>query len=676
MRLFLVVLVTIVGGAVSSAQQAPVQPDNPATTPQTTVQPAPQGARSAPASPGTPAPATTTDQQPVTNNNDDSTQPAAGSQPSPSGPGPQSVVPPAGTPVVLPSSENRKSAAEAKRLFDAGVKLKSSGKLEGAFENFQRAGDLAPRNVEYVTAREITRQQLVMEAIQRGNTAMLQNNDIVAMAEFRQAVEYDPTNDFAQQRLHDSIAADEPLSRNLRIVDNSTEIDLQPSDVQHDFHYRGDGRTLLTQVAQAYGITAIFDDSVVQHRVHFDVEDVNFATAMELATRVTKTFWVPLGARQMLIAADTAENRRTFERMSLRTFYLNNLASPQELVELQNALRVLLDVRYIVQNPTQSTITIRAQRPILEAAAQLIASVNVARPEVLLDMNVYEVSSSLLRKLGNNVTTQWTLYNLSPALLGSLAGVSPNLINQLISSGGINQANSQAISALLAQLQQSMLSPILSTPVATFGGGLTLMGLTLGGFTINVSLNESDVRTLQHVSLRASQNTPAVLKIGERYPLINATYAPIYNSASISRVLGNQSYIAPFPSFYYEDIGLNLKATPVIHADKDVTLKLELQIQSLGTQSVNGQPIINNRQYTGTITLREGEAGVVAGLIGSEDARTLTGYPFLAQVPGLTYGISEHDKNVTQDELLVVITPRVLRLPERTEFAVQLPTGH
>jgi type II secretory pathway component GspD/PulD (secretin) len=141
-------------------------------------------------------------------------------------------------------------------------------------------------------------------------------------------------------------------------------------------------------------------------------------------------------------------------------------------------------------------------------------------------------------------------------------------------------------------------------------------------------------------------------------------------------VIGNQSYIAPFPSFYYEDIGLNLKTTPLIHADKDVTLKVELQIQSLGTQTVNGQPIINNRQYSGTITLREGEAAVVAGLIGSADARTLTGYPFLAQVPGLTYGISEHDTNVTQDQLLVVITPHVLRLPERTEFAVQLPTDH
>jgi len=79
-------------------------------------------------------------------------------------------------------------------------------------------------------------------------------------------------------------------------------------------------RTLLTQVAHAYGITAQFDDSVQQRRVHFDIQDVNFATAMEAATAVTKTFWVPLSARQVLVLADTVENHRNFERMGLRTF--------------------------------------------------------------------------------------------------------------------------------------------------------------------------------------------------------------------------------------------------------------------------------------------------------------------------------------------------------------------
>ena len=172
------------------------------------------------------------------------------------------------------------------------------------------------------------------------------------------------------------------------------------------------------------------------------------------------------------------------------------------------------------------------------------------------------------------------MFNISPALIASLGAGAQNLINQLIASGGINQANSTAIQALLAQLQQSTQNPLLSTPFATFGGGLTLTGVSATPpLTVNLSVNESDVRNLEHVTLRASQNSPAVLKIGERYPIVNATFAPIYNSAAISQVLGNQSYIAPFPSFNFEDLGLNLKATPIIHSNTDVSLKIELNIR-------------------------------------------------------------------------------------------------
>jgi len=176
--------------------------------------------------------------------------------------------------------------------------------------------------------------------------------------------------------------------------------------------------------------------------------------------------------------------------------------------------------------------------------------------------------------------------------------------------------------------------------------------------------------------LRASQNTPAVLKLGERYPIVNATFAPIYNTAAISRVLGNQSYVAPFPSFNFEDLGLNLKATPIIHSNTDVSLKIEMNIRSLGGQSVNGIPIILNREYTGSITLKNEESGVVAGLISKADSRSLSGYPFLSRVPVATYATGMHDKNENDDELLVVMTPHIVRMAPTEGFVVQLPVGH
>src|ERR1035438_2590639 len=158
---------------------------------------------------------------------------------------------------IIPPPPSRKDISEAKRDFKVGVKLKSSGRTEAAFEQFEQASRLDPRNVDYVTAREFARQQLVMQALDRGNKAMQAKNELVATAEFRQALAYDPSNEFARQRLNDSVWETEPApSRTLQVVQKSLEVSVSPSSERKDFEFRGDSRTLLTQVAKAYGITA------------------------------------------------------------------------------------------------------------------------------------------------------------------------------------------------------------------------------------------------------------------------------------------------------------------------------------------------------------------------------------------------------------------------------------
>jgi general secretion pathway protein D len=580
--------------------------------------------------------------------------------------------------VIVPGLPSKNDLAKAKKEFAAGKHLESAGQTDAAFDKFKQASQLSPRNVEYATAREFTRQQLVMAAIDRGNKALLANNEVAAEAEFQQALDFDPTNDFARQRLHDAIWEQSPApSRKLQVVQKSIEVALSPDATPRDFHFRGDSRTLLTQVARAYGITATIDDSVQTRSIRFDIDHVTFAEAMGAATQITKTFWIALSGSQMYLVSDTPENRKNFERLAIRTFYLPDIMTPQELTEIVNALRVILDIKFVLQDAAESTITIRAPLPMVDAASQMIESLVGGRPEVMLDVRVYQISSSLVRQLGMQLPSQFNIFNISPSLVASLGVGAQDLINQLIASGGINQANSQGIQALLAQLSQSTQNPIFSTPFATFGGGLTLTGVSgTPPITANLQVNESDVKSLEHVELLASQNTPALMRIGERYPIVNATFAPIYNSSSISQVLGNSTYVAPFPSFNFEDLGLNLKATPIIHSNADVSLKIDLNIRTLGDQTVNGIPIILNQEYVGSITLKNEESGVVAGLISKSDANSLAGYPFLSRVPGLTYASSLHSKNVNNDELLVVMTPHIVRMAPSEGFAIQLPVGH
>jgi hypothetical protein len=511
----------------------------------------------------------------------------------------------------------------------------------------------------------MTRQQVVFDHLQRGNSEMLKNRQIEALAEFRSALHLDPQNEFAQQRLQDAMAEWAPKTTGPpQVLAGAEEIRVTPNPVTADFHYRGDGRGLLTQIASAFGLIATFDDSVVSRSVRFDIGKADFYTAMAVACQMTHTFWTPLDGKQMLLAAETAQNHRQFDGMVLRTFYFPGLASPQELTDIVNLLRNVFEIRLVTPQPQASTIIVRAPRNILDAATQLLEGFGNSRPQVMLDVHVYEITNSLTRNMGLHIPSTFQLFNIPVGALAALGGQNiQDLINQLISGGGINQSSSTALSALLAQLQGQQ-SSIFSQPLATFGGGLTLSGLSLGTASGQLSLNESNVKTLEHATLRVSQGNEAKLLLGSRFPILNASFAPVFNSAAISSVIQNNSFQSPVPSFNYEDIGLSIKAKPVVSGSSDVGLNLEVQFRTLTGQSLNGVPVISNREYKGSINLMDGEPAVVAGSVAHNEQRNLNGIPGLGGVPGVNQIMTTNSKQVDEDELLIVITPRVVNRAE------------
>ena len=450
------------------------------------------------------------------------------------------------------------------------------------------------------------------------------------------------------------------------VLEPGGEIRVEPNPTQADFHYRGESRALLTQVASTFGVHATLDDSVASRPVRFDLGGADFYTAMQAAGAVTKTFWTPLDGRQILIVSESAENHRAFDRMSMRTFYVPASAN-QDLTDTNNLLRNLFDIRFITPQPAQSTLVVRAPQNVLEAATKVIEGLNDPRPQVLLDIRVYEISHNLTRNMGLQIPNQFQLFNIPAAALLAVSGTNvQDLINQLISGGGINQANNSALSGLLAQLQNQQNS-IFNTPLATFGNGQTLFGLTLGTAGAQLSLNESWVKSLQHVTLRAGQGSDTNFHLGSRYPILNASFAPLANSSAISKVIQNQSFIAPFPSFSYEDLGLTLKAKTSVSGNSDVTLALEMQLRNLLGQSLNGVPFLSNREYKGSITLKEGEPAIVASSVSHDEIRTLSGIPGFGAVPGLNQVMTGNSKEIDDDELLVLITPHVVNQQQRTE---------
>ena len=288
----------------------------------------------------------------------------------------------------------------------------------------------------------------------------------------------------------------------------------------------------------------------------------------------------------------------------------------------------------------------------------------------MLDVHVLQIDHQLMRNIGVHIPDTFNLFNIPAVALAGLAGLGgqniQQLVNQLISSGGINQAGSSTISGLLAQLGGGQQNSIFSQPLATFGGGLTFSGVSLDQFAAKLSVNESWVRSLENLTMRTNQGDDASFHIGERYPIENASYAPISNSPQISAVLGNQSFVPPFPSITYEDLGLNVKAKPVVHGDGSISLRIELQLRSLTGQSANGIPVISNSEYQGSINLKDGEPAVVAGQVSRSDTLSMSGIPGLGYIPLLNQAMVNNTRQSESDELMIVITPHVLANFNRT----------
>ena len=561
---------------------------------------------------------------------------------------------------------SKQELEKAKGAFSRGLQLEKTQRIDQAYEEFDTAARLVPNNVDYVTALSLTREELVSEHLKKGSADLDKGLQVEAQAEFRSALNLDPQNEFAQQRLQDSMTEWTPRApAAIRVLQDSGEMQVVPNLPPHEFHFRGDSRALLTEVAGAFGITAEFDESLVSRHVHFDIDSVDFYAAMAAACEVTGSFWTPLSEKQILLARETQENHRLYDRMGLRTFEITSATTAQDMTDVVQLLRTVFEVKFVQPQPQTGVVVVRAPVRTLDAVTQFLTNFGKTRPQVLLDIKVFEIDHQLTRNLGLHLPDTFNLYNIPAVALAGLTGLGgqniQSLINQLISSGGINQANSTAISGLLSQLQGQG-SSIFSTPLATFGGGLTFMGLSLDTLGAQLSRNESWVKLLDHATLRASQGNQASFRLGQRYPIVNASFAPIFNSSAISQVLKNGSFQAPFPSVSYEDLGLDLKAKPGVSGNSTVNLELEMQLRTLAGQSLNGVPVIANRQYKGSISLENGEQAVVASSLSISEMLSMTGIPGLGMVPGLNQIMTTNTKTTEQDELLLVITPHIVNL--------------
>jgi hypothetical protein len=584
------------------------------------------------------------------------------------------------------SSDRRRAI----KLYLASSKLFEQEQFEEAMRGYERAAALDPSNPDYGLSAGLARSHAVTALIQAAAKDRNRGDAATARAALAHALELDPKNEQATEHLNE-LGDDQLLDQLKPLYEQAasragTAPKLAVLPGTHTFHLRTDQRQAIQQVFKAYGIAVSFDDSIRNTQVRFDVDDAGFAQTIRALSLLTQSFHVPLDAHRVLVARDTPDNRTKYLRQQVETLYLPGLSST-ELTDVGNLAKNVFEVSQSAVEPTQGSLTVRAPEATLEALNGTLHELLDGRNQVLLDVRMIQLAHTNERNTGAQLPQQMGVFNVA-AEAESIFNANQSLVNQIISSGLAAPGDYMAILAILLASGQ-VSNPLLSNGFATFGGNLTnctnglisckgaltTFGLSPGTGAINLNLNSSDSRELDQIQLRLGDGETGTLKTGTRYPITTSSFSSLSgstpnipgltgagNSSSLSSLLSSYlgSSVPQVPMVEYQDLGLTLKTTPKVMRGSEVALTVDLKITALAGQTINSVPVLNNRSYSGVVTLKQGEAVVVVSEVDTQESKAISGMPGITEIPGMS-SLTGNDTSKNTATLLIVMTPHVIR---------------
>ncbi len=598
----------------------------------------------------------------------------------------------AATPSKPTHPSSKHDRVEAQKLFVQGAKDIEQDKIRAAMDAFVRAAELNPEERKYEVADQIAREHLVTELIQEADKDKILGHFAEARAKIAQAYSVDPGSPVVAQHMDElasAVVAGEPAERSESIA-AAAPIELQPQPGMRSFHLHASERNLIAQVLPAYGIQPTLDDSIGAQMVRYDVDDADFATAERTLSMATGTFIVPLDPARALVAKDSRANRDKFERVAMETVYLPGMAADQ-LTEITNIAKNVFTLRTASADVDQTALTVRGSPANLSALNATLTTLLEGRSELQLDVRMYEIDRTKAVNLGVILPNQTTVFNVYSEARNILNSNS-SLVQEIISSGLAAPGDWEAILAILIASGQ-LSNTILTQPFGVFGGGLSLTGIAYQGGSLNMQLNSSDVRALDQMQVRVLDREESTIKAGERYPIETSSYSslgaaplniPGLSTAGLSSTLSGlgitpaqleAAATATIPQVQYQDIGLTLKVTPNIEGTNRVSLKFDLTLSSLGGSSLNGLPVLNNREYNAITSVAVGESALVVSSLTRQESNAITGIPGLSEIPGFQ-DTTNKNSNLDIGELAIVITPHIVRSAhgKAQEKMIMLPT--
>jgi general secretion pathway protein D len=545
---------------------------------------------------------------------------------------------------------------KGKEDYQQGRKAENLQDYDAAYDFYQKALKNEPENAEYQIKFNQARFEASAFHVKAG-VKLRERGDLQGAAgEFQRAVAIDPSSPIAEQELRKTV---ESMGERNQAEETAAEaaagpapprLASEPPEIKPlsrapiSLHMSNDAKIVFDTIGKLAGLTIVYDPDFPARRIPVDLTNVTLEQALEIVSLESKAFWKPVTENIIYVIPDQPQKRRDYEEQVVRTFYLSNTVQAQDLTEIVTGLRQLLDLKRIQQLNAQNAIIIRASPDQLAIAEKMIRDIDKAKPEVVIQVQVLEARLDKMRNLGILPPQSASITIVPPGTTTTTSGTNTNTGTSTSSTTNILTLQN------LAHLN---------------GSSYSISTLSL---TANALLNDSSTKIIQNPEVRSVDGQPAKLRIGDRVPVATGSFQA---GVGVGSTAGS-GFVNPLVNtqFQYIDVGVNVDITPRVHPNHEVSLKVSVEVSSVTGQSNIGgiqQPIISQRKLDHEIRLKEGEASILGGLVEKTDTKSINGWPGLAHVPLLRYLFSEDSKSYEDDEILIILTPRIVRMPDWTK---------
>jgi general secretion pathway protein D len=492
-----------------------------------------------------------------------------------------------------------------------------------AIQYYEKAIEEDPDNSAYRLA--LTRAKILASYVHvfKARNLATEGKKEEALAEYQKALSYDPNNRAiaveAQLLTAEERAEPEPMETKIE-----PPVTLQVSDQKLSLNFMHD-RIKLKDIFQALGkhaqINILFDESFKDIPYSVDLTDRTFEQAINSLCLATKNFYRVIDERSLIIVPDLPAKRIQYELNAVRTFYLSNIKAEDLQASLMQILRSQYRAPQFMVDKNLNSITLRDTPEVLELAGQLIKLWDKPKGEVVIDLEIMEVSRQKLKNFG---------LELDQYIVG------------LGYSGGENPPSESGWFDL---------SKIDFTKKSNFQ-------ITMPTAFLNFLESDQDTKIIAQPRLRGIEGEEMSYLVGDKIPIPRTTFTPFAAGGAAQQ---------PITSFEYEDVGIDIKITPRIHYEGEITLELEMNIKSVGGTGVADIPIISTREIKNVIRLKDGETNLLAGLLKDEERMSAKGIIGLKSIPVLGGLFSSTEKTVQQWDVMMTITPYIIRSIPLTE---------